>query len=53
MKITVFWDVVPTFLTELTISVIRVMMTEAVSSSETSVSMYQPKRGNVPIENHH
>jgi hypothetical protein len=61
-KIAVFWDVAPCSLEEdydvsevLASSIIRVMMaliTEAASTSETSVNVYQTTRRNNPADSH-
>jgi hypothetical protein len=59
-KMTVFWDVVHCSVVEivrasevLTASIIRELMMEAVSVSETSVSFYETARRNIPEDSHH
>jgi hypothetical protein len=61
MKSTVFWDVAPCSLVEvteisevLTASINReiAVMMEAVSTSETSVNFYQSTRPNTPEDSH-
>jgi hypothetical protein len=45
MKVTVFWDIAP-------YSLMIALMMEAVSTSETSVNLYQTARRNIPEDSH-
>jgi hypothetical protein len=57
MKMTIFWDIAPCSLVEVTdvskvLAAIIALMMEKTSTSETSVNFYQSTRRNNPEESH-